>query len=265
MRRSKQSPPKTFRKPHGEPRQTRKPGGNGMMLFGLHAAEAALRNERRQIKRIVATDNAARRFDPLIAKRGLTVESAFPKDLDRLLGPDTVHQGIALEVEQLPPLSLDNVADDGLLVVLDQVTDPHNVGAVLRSAAAFGATGLVLTERHSPPLAGVLAKAASGALDIVPIILVKNLAQALAELGERGFQRIGLAEEGSETLESVALSRPLALVLGAEGTGLRRLTRESCDRLCRITTDAQFGSLNISNSAAVTLHWASLQTRALST
>lgn len=262
MPRTKQRKPKTFRKPHGEPRQSRKPGGDCMMLFGLHAAEAALRNPRRQIKRIVATDNAARRLEPLIAKRGLSAESAFPKDLDRLLGPDTVHQGVALEVEQLPPLDLDDVDEDAMLVVLDQVTDPHNVGAVLRSAAAFGATGLVLTERHSPPLSGVLAKAASGALDIVPIILVKNLAQALADLGKRGFQRIGLGEEGAESLEDLALTRPLALILGAEGTGLRRLTRESCDQLCRIRTEAQFGSLNISNAAAVTLHWASLKTRA---
>jgi 23S rRNA (guanosine2251-2'-O)-methyltransferase len=132
---------------------------------------------------------------------------------------------------------------------------------VLRSAAAFGASGLVVTERHSPPLTGTLAKTASGALDIVPVIAVKNLAQALAELGERGFQRVGLAEEGSDTLESIALRRPLALILGAEGSGLRRLTREHCDQLCRIETAPDFASLNISNAAAITLHWASLKTR----
>jgi 23S rRNA (guanosine2251-2'-O)-methyltransferase len=131
----------------------------------------------------------------------------------------------------------------------------------LRSAAAFGASGLVMTERHSPPLHGVLAKAASGALDIVPVILVKNLAQALTELGERGVLRIGLAEEASEPLESATLTRPLAIVLGAEGRGLRQLTREHCDRLCRISTTSALASLNVSNAAAVALHWASLSPR----
>jgi 23S rRNA (guanosine2251-2'-O)-methyltransferase len=153
------------------------------------------------------------------------------------------------------------VSSDCILLVLDQVTDPQNVGAALRSVAAFGASGLVLTERHTPPLHGVLAKAASGALDIVPVILVKNLAQSLAELGERGFLRVGLAEEASEALETAPLTRPLALVLGAEGKGLRQLTREHCDRLCRISTQNAFASLNVSNAAAVALHWASLKTK----
>ena len=128
--------------------------------------------------------------------------TASPRDLDRLLGSDSVHQGIALEAEPLPPVGLDEVDPNGILIVLDQVTDPHNVGAVLRSAAAFGASGLVLTERHSPPLSGALAKVASGALDIVPVVLVKNLAQALAELGERGVMRVGLAEEGEQGTRS---------------------------------------------------------------
>jgi 23S rRNA (guanosine2251-2'-O)-methyltransferase len=172
-----------------------------------------------------------------------------------------VHQGVALEAEPLPPAELDEVSLDGILLVLDQVTDPQNVGAALRSAAAFGAAGLVLTERHSPPLQGVLAKAASGALDIVPVILVKNLAQALAELGERGFMRVGLAEEATEGLEAAPLARPLALVLGAEGKGLRQLTKEHCDQLCRISTQSGFASLNVSNAAAIALHWASLKAK----
>jgi 23S rRNA (guanosine2251-2'-O)-methyltransferase len=189
------------------------------------------------------------------------VEPASPRDLDRLLGPDSVHQGAALEAKQLSSVGLDEVESSGIVVVLDQVTDPHNVGAVLRSAAAFGALGLVLTERHSPPLSGALAKVASGALDLVPIVLVKNLAQALAELGEMGFLRVGLAEEGENALEALSLTKRLALVLGAEGKGLRHLTREHCDLLARISTRETLASLNVSNAAAIALHWASLNAK----
>ncbi len=231
------------------------------MIFGLHAVEAALSNPNRPLVRLFATENAAHRLGPLIAKRKITPEPVLPKDLDRLLGPDTVHQGVALEVGPLAPVGLDDIDPNGILLVLDQVTDPHNVGAALRSAAAFGAAGLVLTERHSPPLAGVLAKAASGALDLVPIVLVKNLAQALTELGDRGVLRIGLAEEAEGALEDAPLTRPLALVLGAEGKGLRQLTRERCDSLCRISTVSALASLNVSNAAAIAMHWASLKTQ----
>jgi 23S rRNA (guanosine2251-2'-O)-methyltransferase len=230
-----------------------------IVLFGLHAVEAALSNPRRPVHALRATENAAHRLAPLIAERGLTPERVIPKDLDRQLGPDTVHQGVALEAGQLEPLTLDDVGTDGTLLVLDQVTDPHNVGAALRSAAAFGASGLVLTERHSPPLSGTLAKSASGALDLVPIVQVKNLAEALAELGERGVLRVGLAEQADAALEETALTRPLALVLGAEGKGLRQLTRERCDVLCRITTASTLASLNVSNAAAIALHWARLK------
>lgn len=231
------------------------------MLFGLHAVEAALANPKRTVTRVLATENAAHRLGSLLAGRGLKPEAVAPRDLDRLLGPDAVHQGIFLEAEELPPVALDEVDANGLLLVLDQVTDPQNVGAALRSAAAFGAAGLVMTERHSPPLHGALAKAASGALDLVPVILVKNLAQSLAELGERGFLRVGLAEEGAEALETAKLTRPLALVLGAEGKGLRQLTREHCDLICRISTQSALASLNVSNAAAVALHWASRNAR----
>jgi 23S rRNA (guanosine2251-2'-O)-methyltransferase len=231
------------------------------MLFGLHAVEAALANPKRQVVRLVATENAAQRLGPLIAKRRLKPEPVTPRDLDRLLGADAVHQGVALEAEPLPPVALDEADPNGILLVLDQVTDPQNVGAVLRSAAAFGAAGLVMTERHSPPLHGALAKAASGALDIVPVILVKNLAQALTELGERGVMRVGLAEEADTALEAAELKRPLALVLGAEGKGLRQLTREHCDLVCRISTQSALASLNVSNAAAVALHWASLNVK----
>jgi 23S rRNA (guanosine2251-2'-O)-methyltransferase len=261
MRRQRPRPDKpSTRAWHGKPRHaTRRPDTDRILLFGVHAVEAALANPKRTVVRLLATENAAHRLAPLLAKRGLTPEDASPRDLDRLLGPDAVHQGVALEAEPLPPTGLDEVSLEGILLVLDQVTDPQNVGAALRSAAAFGAAGLVLTERHSPPLQGVLAKAASGALDVVPVILVKNLAQALAELGELGFMRVGLAEEATEALEAAPLARPLALVLGAEGKGLRQLTKEHCDRLCRISTQSAFASLNVSNAAAIALHWASLR------
>jgi 23S rRNA (guanosine2251-2'-O)-methyltransferase len=213
------------------------------------------------VVRVIATENAAQRLAALLVKRGLNPEAASPRDLDRLLGADTVHQGVVLDVEPLSPLALEDVDDAGLLLVLDQVTDPHNVGAALRSAAAFGASGLVMTERHSPPLSGALAKAASGALDLVPVILVKNLAQSLAELGNRSFLRVGLAEEASTPLENAQLTRPLALVLGAEGRGLRHLTREHCDLICRIATVSRFASLNVSNAAAIALHWANRNAR----
>jgi 23S rRNA (guanosine2251-2'-O)-methyltransferase len=248
------------------PRDKRSAAGKGaetdhILLFGLHAVEAALSNPKRRVLRLLATENAAHRLGALLAERDLTPTRATPKDLDRLLGPDTVHQGIMLETEPLPPAGLDEIDPEGILLVLDQVTDPQNVGAALRSAAAFGAAGLVLTERHSPPLSGALAKAASGALDLVPIVLVKNLAQSLSELGERDVLRIGLAEEADEALEETSLTRPLALVLGAEGKGLRQLTRERCDRICRISTQSVLASLNVSNAAAIALHWASLKLR----
>jgi 23S rRNA (guanosine2251-2'-O)-methyltransferase len=234
--------------------------GDHVQLFGFHAVEAALGNPNRPLVTLRVTENAAHRLSALIAKRGLHVDTVLPKDLDRILGPDTVHQGVLLEAGPLPPVGLDDVDAGGILLVLDQVTDPHNVGAALRSAAAFGAAGLVLTERHSPPLSGVLAKAASGALDLTPIVQVKNLAQTLAELGERGVMRIGLAEDADAALEDTTVSLPLAIVLGAEGKGLRQLTRERCDRLCRISTANALASLNVSNAAAIALHWARLKT-----
>jgi 23S rRNA (guanosine2251-2'-O)-methyltransferase len=245
------------RKPKHAPREA----ADRITLYGLHAVEAALANPKRTVARVLATENAAHRLGALLAKRGLTAEAATPRDLDRLLGPDAVHQGVLLEADELPPVALEDVDTSGVLLVLDQVTDPQNVGALLRSAAAFGAAGLVMTERHSPPLHGALAKAASGALDLVPVILVKNLAQSLAKLGELGFLRVGLAEEGAQALETASLTRPLALVLGAEGKGLRQLTREHCDLICRISTQSALASLNVSNAAAVALHWASRTAR----
>src|SRR6478672_7381534 len=226
MPRAKTKPPHRFRPPHGSSGKPGRPTeSDRVLLYGLHAVEAALANPNRTI--------------------------------GRLVGSDAVHQGVLLETTPLPRVELEGLRADGILLVLDQITDPQNVGAVLRSAAAFGAVGVVMPERHSPPLTGALAKAASAGLDIVPVILVANLAQALGRLGDAGFLRVGLAEEGAEALEAAELSLPLALVLGAEGKGLRQLTRGTCDRLCRISTTGRLASLNISNAAVIALHWAS--------
>ncbi len=262
MPRPKNRPSKPSPAFRGRPARPRRGAeSEHLLLYGVHAVEAALANPARPIGRVLATENAARRLDEPLRARGARAELVLPRQLDRLVGSDAVHQGVVLETAPLPPIAIDEVEAEGILLVLDQVTDPQNVGAVLRSAAVFGAAGLVMPARHSPPLAGALAKAASGALDVVPVILVGNLAQALGELGKRGFWRVGLAEEGSEALETTALTLPLALVLGAEGKGLRQLTREMCDRLCRISTKGPLASLNVSNAAAIALHWASTTTR----
>lgn len=248
----------------GRPPQARRDDKDDgpVRLYGIHAVAAALANPARVIGKLLATDNAEHRLAEAIAKRGARTQKVTPRDLDRMLGADTVHQGALLETEDLEEPTIEALAERcataGPLLVLDQVTDPHNVGAILRSAAVLGAGGLVMTRRHSPPLAGALAKAASGGLEIVPVALVGNLARALEELGELGVRRIGLDGEGETTIDAVGLSGAVALVLGAEGKGLRRLTRESCDALARVPSAGAFGSLNVSNAAAVALYAAAM-------
>lgn len=238
--------------------------GGPIRLFGLHAVEAALKNPRRQVHRLLLTENAERRIRETIGDISPPIERVSPRDLDKLLGPDTVHQGAALEAEPLPEPDWQDLAASANgrpLIVLDQVTDPHNVGAILRSAAVFGACGLVMTRRHSPPLNGVLAKSASGALELVPVALVANLSRALDEMKSAGFAIVGLDGEGEEKIEALDWSQPTALVMGSEGKGLRDLTRKTCDLLARITTDDTIASLNVSNAAAVALHSALLARR----
>jgi 23S rRNA (guanosine2251-2'-O)-methyltransferase len=233
-------------------------------IFGFHAVEAALANPARKIRALHLTENAENRLRTQIEARGLAVVRVTPRDLDRRLGPDTVHQGALVETDDLPEPSfkeLARAAGARPLLVLDQVTDPHNVGAILRSAAVFGAAGLLMTRRHSPPLGGVLAKAASGALELVPIVRVQNLARTLEELKSNGFTLIGLDADADIALEATDWPAPVALVLGAEGKGLRELTRQTCDRLVRIGAEGPLGSLNVSNAAAVALHCAALARR----
>jgi 23S rRNA (guanosine2251-2'-O)-methyltransferase len=171
-----------------------------------------------------------------------------------MLGGDSVHQGMMIEAEPLPALALQDLPEARLVLFLDQITDPHNVGAILRSATAFGVDALVITARNSPPLEGALAKAASGGLDYVPIVAVPNLARALAEAGELDFWRIGLDSEGAEPAEEMDVPEKVALVLGAEDRGLRRLTREHCDTIRALATYGPIASLNVSNAAAIALH-----------
>jgi 23S rRNA (guanosine2251-2'-O)-methyltransferase len=237
-------------------------GTRNIQIFGIHAVEAALANPRRTILRLHLTDNAERRIHETLAGRQIAHERVLPRDLDRELGEDTLHQGALLETEPLPEPTLEELAESTPgrpLLVLDQVTDPHNVGAILRSAAVFAAAGLIMTRRHSPPLGGVLAKSASGALEHVPVALVQNLARALAELKELGLMVVGLDGDAPARLEEMSWPQRTVLVLGAEGKGLRQLTRETCDQLCRIATDGAIDSLNVSNAAAIALHMAALQ------
>jgi 23S rRNA (guanosine2251-2'-O)-methyltransferase len=228
-----------------------------LRLFGLHAVEAALRNPARRIQRLLLTENAERRLTETLGPITAKIDRVTPRELDRLLGPDTVHQGVVLETEPLPEPQweeLARVSDGRPLIVLDQVTDPHNVGAILRSSAVFGASGLVMTHRHSPPLNGVLAKSASGALELIPVALVANLARALEELRDAGFALVGLDGSADTAIEDLDWSRPTALVMGSEGKGLRELTRKTCDTLVRISTDGPVASLNVSNAAAIALY-----------
>jgi 23S rRNA (guanosine2251-2'-O)-methyltransferase len=231
---------------------------NRPRLWGKHAVAAALDNPNRKVLRAWAT-RAAAGFKQFPAEVAVTLAEA--PDLGRLVPHDAPHQGVVIEVEPLDDIWLDGILHDAgeraALLVLDQVTDPHNVGAILRSAAAFGAAGIVTQDRHSPPESGVVAKAASGALERVPWVRVVNLARALEEIGEAGFWRIGLTGDAETTLSEALGPQRVALVLGAEGPGLRSNTRDHCDALARLPISDAIESLNVSNAAAVALYAAS--------
>jgi len=225
-----------------------------VILYGWHTVSAALANPQRTIRKLFLTENAARRLaeeniDPRVAP-----EIVRPNAIDQRLGPDAVHQGLLAETDPLPSPDIDTLAQEGIVLVLDQITDPHNVGAILRSAAAFAVKAIVTTARHSPEATGVLAKSASGALELVPLVTVQNLARALTALNDRGFLTVGLDSQGFEDLGKVELRQPLALVLGAEGKGLRQLTRETCSVVARLDMPGEIKSLNVSNAAVLALY-----------
>jgi 23S rRNA (guanosine2251-2'-O)-methyltransferase len=230
-------------------------------LFGLHAVRDALLNPRRQKLRLVVTKNALDKLEAAVAASGMEPEIADPRRFDVPIDEGSVHQGAALEVRALDWGSLEEVCISGeglpLVVLLDRVTDPHNVGAVLRSAEVFGARAVIAPRHHSAPETGALAKTASGALERQPYLRVTNLADAMEALKAMGYVLIGLDGDGPVTLDEAVASaggRAIGLVMGAEGPGLREKTRETCDLLARIPFSGGFGSLNVSNAAAISLY-----------
>ena len=229
-------------------------------LWGRHAVAAALDNPRRSVVKAWATRDAA---EFMQFPQEVPVTLADVADLGRLVPGDAPHQGVVVEVEPLEEVWLDELfadaPDNAVLLVLDQVTDPHNVGAILRSAAAFGAIGIVTQDRHSPPESGALAKAASGALETMKWVRAVNLARALEDIAEAGFWRIGLTGDADLELRDALGPKRVALVLGAEGPGLRPNTREHCDALARLPITDAVDSLNVSNAAAVALYAATVR------
>jgi len=253
------------RKPNYQQNRRKNPSAAGHpVLYGQHAVRAALSNPKRQLIRLYASQNAARDLEadmPDFQNRlNLQMKIVEHDKLNALVAADAVHQGLVLETEALTPLTLDGlIARGGLIIVLDQVSDPRNVGAILRAAAVFGASGIVMTRHNSPPAMGSLAKTASGALEIIPMVEVTNLARALRELQKAGYLTVGLDETGTDLIDEVSRDGPLACVMGAEGSGLRRLTRETCDVLARLPAASRddgtaFATLNVATAAAVTLY-----------
>ncbi|MCO6158862.1 23S rRNA (guanosine(2251)-2'-O)-methyltransferase RlmB [Asaia lannensis] len=229
---------------------------SGYWMYGLHAVEAALRNADRQVHELLATREALSALEARQVPTRISPNVVERQRLDHLCERDAVHQGICLRVEPLTPPFLDEVLDrrEGPLLILDQVTDPRNIGAILRSAAAFGAAALVVQDRNTPQEGGALAKAASGALDAVPILREVNLSRIIAQLQNAGLWTVGLDAGGSVLNGPSYTGRRVALVLGAEGAGLRRLTRESCDEIASVYMPGDMESLNVSNAAAVALY-----------
>ena len=253
-------------------RQKRAEDALTVWLFGIHAVRDALLNPKRELLKLVVTKNAADRLADAIEQSGITPEICEPRKFSAPLDAGSVHQGAALEVKPLRWTDLQSIAIDagphGRLLFLDRVTDPHNVGAILRSAEVLGAAAVIATKRNAAPETGALAKTASGALERQPYVRIRNLADTMEEMKALGYILLGLDGEAEDTMETVIAStlangpRPIALVLGAEGPGLRDKTKATCDALMRIDSAGAFGSLNVSNAAAVSLY-ASLQNKSV--
>ncbi|WP_350334724.1 23S rRNA (guanosine(2251)-2'-O)-methyltransferase RlmB [Coralliovum pocilloporae] len=226
-----------------------------LYLYGLHTVATALKNPDRVIHKLMVSQNALPRLQALCDDLRTEPEMKDPRRLDDLVGKDAVHQGVVLETGPLLERPITSLADARLVLLLDQVTDPHNVGAILRSATAFNADAVIVTRRHSPVETGVLAKSASGALDTIPLLTTRNLSNTLVELNELGFLTLGLDSEGAQSLEqAIDPERPIALVMGSEGKGLRQKTRETCTMMCRMDMPGPIASLNVSNATALALY-----------
>jgi 23S rRNA (guanosine2251-2'-O)-methyltransferase len=254
-------PDRPFKKKAWRP-QARDPNGP-VILYGWHSVKAALENPARRFHRLLATENALHRLSETGMTLPITPKLAKPEEIEALVGPDAVHQGILAEADPLASPDIDDLEPRGLVLVLDHITDPHNVGAILRSAAAFAVEAVIITSRHSPEQTGVLAKAASAALEHVPIVTVPNLARALGALQDKNIFVVGLDSSGEADLATVPLRAPLALVIGAEGKGLRQLTRTTCDVVARIALPGVIKSLNVSNATALALYVASERIKAI--
>jgi 23S rRNA (guanosine2251-2'-O)-methyltransferase len=243
------------RKPNKRHGTANRPDPSRPRLYGRHAVYAALDNPERKLRKLFGTHEELAK---IVIPEGLPLQYGDSQDLARLVPLDAPHQGLVLEVEPLENPWLDEILFDpdprAPLVLLDQVTDPHNVGAIIRSAAAFGARAIITQDRHSPPESGALARAASGALEHLPWVRVVNLARALEEIAEAGYWRVGLAGEAKLPLAEALTPAPTAIVLGAEGEGLRHNTREHCDVLARLPITNAVESLNVSNAAAISLY-----------
>ncbi|UYH50997.1 23S rRNA (guanosine(2251)-2'-O)-methyltransferase RlmB [Candidatus Kirkpatrickella diaphorinae] len=233
----------------------RQKGQAGYWMYGLHAVTSALKNPHRQAHELLVTREAAQALSQVEIMQAVAPQIVDRSRIDPLCGRDAVHQGIALRVAPLAPFAIEDLSDrEGTILILDQVTDPRNIGAILRSAAAFNAAGIILQDRHAPQESGVMAKAASGALDVVPVVREVNLSRAIAHLQKAGYWVIGLDTGGSILSREGLGERRAALVLGAEGEGLRRLTREHCDEIARLHMQGDMESLNVSVAASVALY-----------
>lgn len=253
--------PRTGVNPARAPQAQRPAGGRGLWLYGQHAVVEALKNDARRRHRLIGTEQALEQLKNTLGsgvQPDPMPESVDRADVDAVCGPDAVHQGLALLVDPLADLAVEDIIDAAperdVVVVLDQATDPRNIGAVMRSARAFGAHALVVQDRNAPPETGTMAKAASGALEHIPLVRVTNLARALWALKDAGYWSLGLDGSGESNIGDIDMPARTVIVLGAEGSGLRRLTRETCDQLVRIPIAPDAESLNLSNAAAVALY-----------
>lgn len=262
MSRNKARPPRLREgRPTAKPPE---PRGSGIWLFGKHPVMAALRNPNRKIHKLMVSKKSTKNYNDELSEinetvRELEPEIVPPVMLEKLLPSDCVHQGIALATSPLTPPPLEDCAkisegQTNLVLVLDQVTDPHNVGAIMRTAAAFGAKAVVTTDRHAPPESGTLAKSASGTLEIIPWVRVSNLARALDNLAKIGYWRIGLDSHTDMTIDEADFGKNIVIVLGAEGAGLRKGTRDHCDAIVKLPMKHAVESLNVSNAAAIALY-----------